>query len=521
MAERRPQRPSRTSVRPARLPRARNAANRPHRLSRAEREAKRQKQLYIGIGAVVALIAVILIGTFVWTDVVRPRQVLASVNGTDISRQDYWHARGVTLIDQVDQYSYLAGVVGGDQASQYQSAAANAQNELSGLWGSTDVNQQYLQQMIDDQLYVQYADTLGVTITDQDLDAFILNRFAPQDAPLLTPTVEPTLIPERASWATQTAAVTGGAESPTVVPADATPAVNVTAGTPVSASDATIVDPAANPGLATPIAADTAATPAGVPESAVGTPAVSPTPDAAQARSTAEAGYGQYRDRAFDAAKIDEGDYRTWVAKPALARQRVTTALDAQLGQSAPQVHGYHVLVATQELADQIGGQLTAGADFAEIARSQSVDTTTAPNGGDLGWYSQYDVDATLWSQTAGLAAGETTAPFQTPAGWEIVRVAETSPNRAFTDDQLTAAQSAVADRWLADRAQEASVSGAADPTPTPAVAEFTPPVNAPTGVAVPEVTPAAGTPVASTPISGTPASGAPGATPIAATPLA
>ncbi len=526
MSERRPQRQPRPTARQARLPRARNAPDRPHRISRAQREAKRQRQLYLGIGAVVALVALILIGTFVWTDVVRPRQVLASVNGTDISRQDYWRARGVSLVDQVDQYSYLAGVVGGDQASQYQSAAANAQTELNGLWGSTDVNDQYLQQMIDDQLYVQYADTLDITVTDEDVDAFILNRFAPEDAPLLTPTVEPTLVPERASWATQTAVVSGGEPSPTVAPGG-TPEVNVAGGTPASTGSGT---PALITGAppATPIGADGAGTPvtgagtpAGVPVDAVGTPAVSPTPDAVQARATAESGYGLYRDRTFETAHVNEDQYRQLVAIPALSQQRVSAVLEGQLGQTAPQVHGSHILVATQELADQISGQLAAGASFEEIARSQSIDTATAANGGDLGWYSQYDVEAAFWSATSGLAPGQVSAPFQTPFGWEIVRVTETSPDRAFTDAQLTAAQGAVTDAWLAARAGEAEISGETDPTPTPAAKTFTPPVNAPTGVALPAGTPAAGTPEGVTPESGAPPPGGPATTPIVGTPAA
>ncbi len=512
-------------MRQARLPRARNAPDRQHRISRAQREAKRQRQLYIGIGAIVALVAVILIGTFVWTDVVRPRQVLASVNGTDISRQDYWRARGVSLVDQVDQYSYLAGVVGGDQATQYQNAAANAQTELDGLWGSTDVDDQYLQQMIDDQLYVQYADTLGVTITDEDVDAFILNRFAPEDAPLLTPTVEPTLIPERASWATQTAVVSGGEPTATVAPGG-TPEVNVPAGTPVVADSGSPVLIGATPVVvetsATPATGDLASSPiAGVPEGAVGTPAVSPTPDAVQARATAESSYQLYRDRTFDIAHVDEDQYRQWVAIPALSQQRVSDILEGQLGQSAPQVHGSHILVATQELADQIAAQLAGGANFEEIARSQSIDSATAANGGDLGWYSQYDVDDAFWSATSGLAAGQTSAPFQTSFGWEIVRVAETAPDRAFTDAQLTAAQTAVTDEWLAARSSEADISGAADPTPTPAADQFTPPVNAPTGVAAPSGTPTGATPEAGVPASGTPPAQDAAATLIAGTPAA
>jgi len=527
VSERRPQRPSQSSVRQARLPRARNAPDRRHRISRAQREAKRQKQLYIGIGAVVGLVAIILIGTFVWTDVVRPRQVLASVNGTDISREDYWRARGVTLVDQVDQYSYLAGVVGGDQAAQYQNAAANAQSELNGLWSSTEVNDQYIQQMIDDQLYVQYANTLGVTVTDEDVDSFILNRFAPEDAPLLTPTVEPTLVPERASWATQTAVVSGVEPTVPVAPGG-TPEVNVPAGTPGVVDNGTPTLIGATPAdtpveagdAATPIVGDPAASPiAGVPEDAVATPAVSPTPDAVQARATAESGYQLYRDRAFEAAHINEDQYREWVAIPALAQQRVSAILEAELGQSAPQIHGSHILVATQELADQIAAQLNGGANFEEIARSQSIDTVTAATGGDLGWYSQYDVDETFWSATSGLAAGQTSAPFQTAFGWEIVRVAETAPDRAFTDAQLTAARGVVTDEWLAARSGEADITGEADPTPTPVANQFQPPVNAPTGVAAPVGTPIAGTPESGPPEAGTPTTEGTGTTPIMASP--
>lgn len=521
MAERRPQRPSRSSVRTARLPKSRNGPDRQHRISRAQREAKRQRLLYIGIGAVVALLAAILIGTFVWTDVVRPRQVLASVNGNDISREDYWHARGINLVDQVDQYSYLAGVVGGDQAAQYQNAAANAQTELDDLWGSTDVDETYLQSMVDDQLFVQYADSLDITITDEQVDTFILNRFAPEDASLLTPTVAPTLVPERAAWATQTAVVTGSEPTPTANSALATPDPAGAAGTAAAPPLIRGGTPAAPEPLA-PLPADALGSPvAGVPESAAATPAVSPTPDAVQALATAESGYDLYRDRAFEAANIDEEQYRAWVAIPALARQEVTATLEAQLGQSAPQVHGAHILVATQELADQIAAQLNTGANFEEIARSQSIDTVTAPNGGDLGWYSQYDVEPAFWSATSVLAPGQTSAPFQTPAGWEIVRVTETSPDRAFTDAQITGARTAAAEEWLAARAAEADISGGLDATATPGTTEFEPPVNAPTGVAVPAGTPPSATMESPESIGGTPAAGLPIVPQVVGTPAA
>ena len=482
MSDRR-SRPQQRSQAPrqARLPRGRNAPDRPRRISRTEREARRQKQLYLGIGAAALVVVLVLLGTFIWTDVVRPRQTLASVNGHHITRQDYWRARSVSLIDQVNQYQYLASAVGSDQASQYQSAAQNAQQELNGLWGSTGVNKQFLHQMIVDQIYVQNAKSMGITITNDDVNQYTLNQFSSQDAPLIAPTTEPTLIPQRADWATQTAE----AQAP--------------AGTPVAAGT-----PAAPDGIvaATPVAGTPAPDQTGVPVSAAGTPFTSPSPDAAQAQSTAEAGYQQYRSTIFDRAHINESQYHDLVIRPKIARERVNAVLDAQLGQSAPQVHGAHILVATQDLANQIKSELDGGANFAEIARNQSADQATAPQGGDLGWYSQYDVDPTFWQATSTLQPGQISAPFQDASGWHIVLVSETSADRAFTDPQLSAAKHKVEQAWVDGKLADADVSGDITPTATAVPGTFTPPVNAPTAGAE------TGTPVAGTPsAAGTPMS--------------
>ena len=473
MSDRRPRPQQRTNApRPARLPRSRNAPDRPRRISRAEREARRQKQLYIGIGAAVLVVVLVLLSTFVWTDVVRPRQTLASVNGHTISRQDYWRARGISLIDQVNQYQYLASAVGSGQASQYQSAAQNAQQEFDGLWGSTDVNKPFLHQMIIDQIYLQNAKSMGITITDDDVNQYTLNQFAGQDAPLIAPTTEPTLIPQRAEWATQTAA-----QAPAGTPA--------AAGTPAGITGAT-------PAAGTPASDQT-----GAPVSAAGTPFTSPSPDAAQAQSTAEAGYSQYRSNIFDRAHINESQYHDLVIRPKIARERVNGMLDAQLGQSAPQVHGAHILVATQDLANQIKTELDGGANFGEIARNQSTDQATAPQGGDLGWYSQYDVDPAFWQATSTLQPGQVSAPFQDASGWHVVLVSDTSPDRAFTDPQLTAAKTKVEQAWVNSKLADANVSGDVAPTATVAPGAFTPPVNAPTAAAGTPGTPAAaGTPI-------------------------
>ncbi len=63
------------------------------RISRREREDKQRRQLYIGL-AVAALLSVAILGGFALNEYfIKPRAVLASVNGVDIRRSDYWKVR--------------------------------------------------------------------------------------------------------------------------------------------------------------------------------------------------------------------------------------------------------------------------------------------------------------------------------------------------------------------------------------------------------------------------------------------
>ena len=84
------------------------AAGRARRISRKEREAKQRRRLYWGMGAAGAIVVVILIIFSANQYWFRPRHVLATVNGTDIRRSDYWKVRSFDLINQVNTYSSYA-----------------------------------------------------------------------------------------------------------------------------------------------------------------------------------------------------------------------------------------------------------------------------------------------------------------------------------------------------------------------------------------------------------------------------
>ena len=116
-------------------------SNRARRISRKEREAKQRKRLYWGLGAAGTLIVVILLvfsSNQYWF---RPRHVLASVNGTEIRRTDYWKVRSFDLINQVNTYSGYARstALTSSQQQQYASFAQSAANDLTKTWNSTSI----------------------------------------------------------------------------------------------------------------------------------------------------------------------------------------------------------------------------------------------------------------------------------------------------------------------------------------------------------------------------------------------
>ena len=57
------------------------------------------------------------------------------------------------------------------------------------------------------------------------------------------------------------------------------------------------------------------------------------------------------------------------------------------LPRTAEYVHAYHIVLATEREARQVLARLRNGAQFTALARSLSLDESTRPAGGDLGWF--------------------------------------------------------------------------------------------------------------------------------------
>ncbi len=457
-------------------------AGKKRRVSRKERDDRRTRNLYITLGVVGVVAVLLLSGALINEYFLKPRKVLATVEGEDITRRDYWKYEIHSLSNQVLQYQQFATMMQGQQQQQYLAMAQQAQAQLNEVWGSTSTNDATLSRMVDDKVILHSLDTLGLSISDEQVDDFIAQQFANPEAPVFTPTPTQTFIPERAEWATQTAQAEAG--SPVAVDGEDQASSPVADGSPVASGSPPSASDSAAGGTPIPMAS-----PAG------GSPEPTPTVGPDDARATSAANFEDYKDEHLDQAHMSESDYRRLVAEPTLARQMVNAHFLQELGHSAEQVHARPILVGTQELADALYAQLQEDPEmFETLAQESSVDTSTAPNGGDLGWFPRGIMVGPFEEVAFALQAGDISEPVQTEFGWHIIQVIERDDDRALTDEQISQASQANSERWLEAQVEALDISSSVEPTPTQAISQFVPPADAPP---VPTTGPADGSPVA------------------------
>jgi peptidyl-prolyl cis-trans isomerase SurA len=108
------------------------------------------------------------------------------------------------------------------------------------------------------------------------------------------------------------------------------------------------------------------------------------------------------------------------------------------------QTHIRHILVQPDQILDDDAVRakmerireriVVDGEDFSDVARLESEDPTSAPQGGDLGWNSPGNFVPKFEEEVAKLAPGEISQPFRTDFGWHIVEVVDRK-ERDTTDE--------------------------------------------------------------------------------------
>lgn len=139
------------------------------------------------------------------------------------------------------------------------------------------------------------------------------------------------------------------------------------------------------------------------------------------------------------------------------------------------QTHARHILIKTDDLTSdrdavrrlkQLRQRIEGGANFAELARSNSNDTVSAAEGGDLGWISPGDMVPEFEEVMNSLKPGEVSQPFRTRFGWHIVQVLGRRKHDSTADVRRAHARQAIRQKkveearenWLRDLRDEAYV---------------------------------------------------------------
>ncbi|HLI52246.1 MAG TPA: peptidylprolyl isomerase [Thermomicrobiaceae bacterium] len=435
-------------------------------VSRRERENFHRRLVIIGIIAAAVILVAILATGAVYQYIYLPNETLASVDGVKINKADYWKMRKYELITQIQQYSQIASLMSGDQATQYQQLAQQAQTEL-GTVKTDPVNSSTVQTMVNNVLTVNNASKAGVTVTAADVNQYMKDFYSPVPSASPTPTLGAN--PTAEAWATATAKAN---PTPTTAPTP-TPTPTKSATPKASSNSATKAAGNATPKATGSPSASPAASPTAAP---------TPTPNAAQAQATASATKRLFKSNVLNQAGMSESDFERLVAKPEVAQEKVTYALQQQVRTSGEQIHAAHIVVKTKDAANVIEQQLKDGQNFATLAKEKSADATTAVNGGDLGWFPQ-GVNTPAFDKVAfSLKVGQVSQPLQTSYGWDIIKVLGKQENRPIDLKTLQALRGKVFQNWLDQIKSQSKVTwNVAQPTSTATpVTTFSPPPGAP-----------------------------------------
>jgi peptidyl-prolyl cis-trans isomerase C len=105
--------------------------------------------------------------------------------------------------------------------------------------------------------------------------------------------------------------------------------------------------------------------------------------------------------------------------------QELRAEYETQVASSSSQeFQARHILVPSETVAKKIIEQIKAGANFAAIAKQQSIDAESAKQGGDLGWFTPARMVKPFAEAVMAMKKGQLTdTPVQTQFGWHVIQL--------------------------------------------------------------------------------------------------
>jgi peptidyl-prolyl cis-trans isomerase D len=401
------------------MPKNQNIINRRH-VARAE-VVRRQS---IAIQAVAVAIIVIVVGLLVYgylsTSVFLPQRSVANVNGDKITLQEFQgrvRLQRVELINNFNQYYQFAQMFGAQDPFSDPNFGGMLQQIAVQLQQPEVIGQQVLDSLVDDRLIRQEAKKLGIEPSAADVDSYIQQQFGfyadgtPTPAPSNTPYVQPPLNPTQLAIITVTPL-----PEPTVAPT---------------------LEPTAVP-----------------------TEGPEPTPFPTATPYTLEGFQTSYNDTVTNLQEntsLSAEDFR-YFFETLYIREKMLDLIAKDVQTAEEQVWVQHILVETEEQANEVLQKFAEGQSWSELAATYSTDQSNAQNDGDMGWVG-LDVNFVPEFKEAMLALqqAEISAPVQTDFGWHIIRVLGREM-RPVSEERLQQLKQEVFSTWLAGIRAESSI---------------------------------------------------------------
>ncbi len=400
-------------------------------LSRKEKE--QQKLVYMGLGLVAALILIALAVGLFQTFVLEPNSPVAVVNGEEISTQEYQDQtllERFVLDDQLQQVINELGALppaeeGEDQLTQlirnqYQQYAQQISQQRSL------VDRQALDNMIVDKLIAAEAAQRGITVPNDEVTEAVNQLVAGRQGGVTAASATETV----AARAEASATAAGWTPTPTL-----TPSPTLTSTDPVTP-------------VATPIPQPTATL------NIIGQDELATQNSNWLAVVTGQTG-------------LTETQYREFI-RMRLLRTKLAEALGEEVPRTAEHANSRHILVETEEEANDVIARLKAGEDFAALAKELSTDPGSGANGGELGSVPKGRFVAPVEEAIFSLPIGQVSDPVESQFGWHVIEVLERGEQELSPANYSQAQQAAFSD-WLVATRNEAVIEDFWDKEKAPA----------------------------------------------------
>ncbi len=173
-----------------------------------------------------------------------------------------------------------------------------------------------------------------------------------------------------------------------------------------------------------------------------------------------------------------EGSFESWLQanqwsedafREALAyemlTERVAAAVTADVPLTAPQVRARYLQVDDAALAQSLLEQVQAGGDFAALAREHSLDSATAADGGDLGYFAEGtllipELEEAAFALQPGEVSEVITATIAdgSQTVYYLVQVVEADAERPLGPDRRAALLQERFESWLAEQWSQAII---------------------------------------------------------------